>query len=95
MLRFTSRYRIALPFPLLDSFPRHLMRAASPAHSVGIRCALSTTTEVGDRIKAMKNVISRAITLDERENLSNTLGEICDAYAEGWDSGSDSADDED
>lgn len=37
--------------------------------------------------------MNRAINVDEREALSNSLGGIAEAYEEGWDSGSDEDDD--
>ena len=37
----------------------------------------------------MQRVVSRMVGLDEREALSNGLGEISEAYEEGWNSGSD------
>ena len=45
------------------------------------------------RIKSLQNNVGRSIGLDEREALSNSLGEIAEAYEEGWDSGSDEDDD--
>ena len=41
----------------------------------------------------MKQIVSKIIGLDEREALSNGLGEIVEAYEEGWSGGSDSDDD--
>ena len=40
------------------------------------------------RVKALQNVVSRMANLDEREALSNGLGEISEAYEDGWDGGS-------
>jgi len=48
---------------------------------------------VASRIKNLRSIVSRSIPVDERETLSNTLGEIAEAYEEGWDSGSDEDDD--
>jgi hypothetical protein len=48
---------------------------------------------VASRIKNLRSLVSRSIAMDEREALSNSLGEIAEAYEEGWDSGSDSDDD--
>jgi hypothetical protein len=45
------------------------------------------------RIKSLQNIVSRSIGLDEREALSNSLGEIAEAYEEGWNSDSDEDDD--
>lgn len=44
-------------------------------------------------MKALQHVVARTVGLDEREALSNGLGEIGEAYENGWDSGSDSDDD--
>jgi len=84
-----------LPFPLLDSFPHiYSHTPSSPSStSVSVRTSLSTDTSVASRIKSLRNVIGRSIGVDEREALSNTLGEIAEAYEEGWDSGSDEDDD--
>lgn len=43
----------------------------------------------------LRGVVNRAVGLDEREALANGLGEICEAYEEGWESGSDDDDDDD
>jgi hypothetical protein len=61
--------------------------------SLSVKSSLSTDTTVALRIKSLQNVVSRAIGIDEREALSNSLGEIAEAYEEGWDSGSDEGDD--
>ena len=37
-------------------------------------------------------MVGRAVNFDERETLSNGLGEIGEAYEEGWQSGSDDVD---
>jgi len=77
---------------LLDSFPR--IFADSPTRSsLGVRTSLTTDTSVAVRIKNLQNVVSRAVSFDEREALGNTLGELVEAYEEGWDSGSDDYDD--
>jgi hypothetical protein len=60
---------------------------------VPVRTSLSTDTSVALRIKCLKNVVGKSVSLDEREALSNSLGEIAEAYEEGWDSGSDEDDD--
>lgn len=78
-----------LPFPLLDSFP-HIFAGSS---SLGVSTSLSTDTTVALRIQNLQHVVSRAISFDEREALGNTLGELAEAYEEGWDSGSDDDDD--
>jgi hypothetical protein len=54
-----------------------------------VKTSLSTDTTVALRIKNLQRIVSRAIGVDEREALYNSLGEIAEAYEEGWDSGSD------
>jgi hypothetical protein len=49
---------------------------------------------VASRVKGLQGIISRSVGLDEREALSNSLGEIAEAYEEGWDSGSDEDEDD-
>jgi hypothetical protein len=81
-----------MSYPLLDSFP-HIFDHATPSSSLAINTSLSTDTTVALRVKNLQYVVSRAIGIDEREALSNSLGEIAEAYEEGWDSGSDEDDD--
>jgi hypothetical protein len=77
---------------LLDSFP-HIYAHPSATSSLGVSTSLSTDTTVALRIKNLQYVVGRAVGVDEREALSNSLGEIAEGYEEGWDSGSDSDDD--
>ncbi|KAE9379258.1 tubulin nucleotide-binding domain-like protein [Stipitochalara longipes BDJ] len=81
-----------LLFPLLDSFP-HIFAPASMSASLAISTSLSTDTTVALRVKRLQSIVSRAIGITEREALSNSLGEIAEAYEEGWDSGSDEDED--
>ncbi|KUJ21027.1 tubulin nucleotide-binding domain-like protein [Mollisia scopiformis] len=91
-LPIIQKSRTPLPFPLLDSFP-HIFARTSSGSSLGVKTSLSTDTTVAARIKELQNIVNRAISVDEREALSNSLGEIAEAYEEGWDSGSDEDDD--
>lgn len=45
-------------------------------------------------LKALRTQSTWSVALDEREGLSNSLGDIADAYKDDWDSGSDDDDDE-
>lgn len=82
-----------MPFPLLDSFPHIFAQASKIPPSIAIRTSLSTDTSVALRVKSLQYIVGRAIGVDEREALSNSLGEIAEAYEEGWDSGTDEDDD--
>jgi hypothetical protein len=79
-------------FPLLDSFP-HIFAQASVTASLAISTSLSTDTAVALRVKGLQSIVSRVVAITEREALSNSLGEIAEAYEEGWDSGSDEDED--
>lgn len=41
------------------------------------------------RTEGLRNLVLRMTNVADRETLSNALGEIAEAYKEGWDSGSD------
>ncbi|KAL8678020.1 MAG: hypothetical protein Q9186_005589 [Xanthomendoza sp. 1 TL-2023] len=84
-----ERHCSSLPYPLLDSFPNIINRSASLGKSTAIHGTLSTTTQISKRTKGLQNIVSRLVDVSEREALSNGLGEIAEAYEEGWDSGSD------
>jgi hypothetical protein len=87
------RSRIPVLFPLLDSFPNIFSQVGTFPGSVPVSTSLSTDTQVALRIINLQQVVSRAISIDEREALSNSLGEIAEAYEEGWNSGSDEDED--
>lgn len=55
--------------------------------------SLSTDTSVALRIKSLREIVNTSVGITERETLSNSLGELAEAYEEGWDSGSDEDDD--
>ena len=89
----TYRSRTPLSFPLLDSFPRIFPQISPLSKSIPVTTSLSTDTTVASRIKSLQQIVNRAISMDEREALGNSLGEIAEAYEEGWESGSDEDDD--
>ena len=82
-----------MSYPLLDSFPR-IFAHNSTTSSLRVNTSLSTDTTVALRIKNLQKIVSRATGVDEREALSNSLGELAEAYEEGWDSGTDDDDDD-
>lgn len=65
------------------------MGSASSSPAAAIHGSLSTTSQMSKRTKGLQNMVSRMVDVVEREALSNGLGEIAEAYEEGWDSGSD------
>ncbi|KAA6412059.1 MAG: hypothetical protein FRX48_04209 [Lasallia pustulata] len=83
----------SLCYPLLDSFPKIFSEWSDHTALVAVHSSLSTTSKVAERVKSLQRVVGRMVGLDERETLSNGLGEIGEAYEDGWGSGSDSGDD--
>lgn len=83
------RYYTPLEFPLLSSFPSIVSRVSSPSHSVAIHSSLTTSTKISGRIKGLQALVCKIVAVEERENFSNGLGNLGEAYEEGWDSGAD------
>lgn len=80
---------------MLDSSPKDLFSfPIGSAHNerLRLRTALSSTMRTRDYLGGLQTLASRAMPIDEREILVNSLGEISDNYKHGWDSGSDSDD---
>ena len=73
----------------MDLFPKSI----EPGSTAAIRTALSSTSQVSDRIKGLQRIVGRVVAIEEREVLSNGLGEIGEAYEEGWQSDSDESED--
>ncbi|KAB8296846.1 hypothetical protein EYC80_002257 [Monilinia laxa] len=92
-LPLLSKTYTPLSFPLLDSFPRIFTRENDNITNLSISTSLSTDTSVALRIKSLQQIVNRAIGMDEREALSNSLGEIAESYEEGWESDTDDDDD--
>ncbi|KAI9740667.1 MAG: mtDNA inheritance, partitioning of the mitochondrial organelle [Claussenomyces sp. TS43310] len=65
----------------------------SSPDKVAVQTSLTSDSAVASRLKNIRNIVNRAIGIEEREALGNSLGEIAEAYEEGWDSGSDDDDD--
>lgn len=86
------RYHSPLEYPLLDSFPP-IFSFSPGLTQVAVYSSLSTTSGISNGVKALQRMVSRTANLDEREALSNGLGEISEAYEEGWHSGSEESDD--
>ncbi|KAK0113160.1 mtDNA inheritance, partitioning of the mitochondrial organelle [Cadophora gregata] len=92
-LPIIQKSRVSLSYPLLDSFP-HIFAHSSTASSLRVSTSLSTDTTVAMRMKNLQNIVSRAVGVDEREALGNSLGDLAEAYQEGWDSGTEDDDDD-
>ena len=87
-LTVVERYHSPLEFPLLDSFPE-LFTFQRESEGLTMQSSLSTTSRISCHIKSLQKIVNYSALLDEREALYNGLGEIAEAYEDGWDGGSD------
>lgn len=87
-------YHTPLRLPILDSFPHGMFPvASSSADGLSIFTALTASTRTARRIKAIQATAARMLSVDEREDMVNGLGEIRECYETGWSSGSSDDDD--
>jgi hypothetical protein len=89
-----QRFHASLLFPLLDSFPSIFDVGSGTASTVAVYSALTTSTAVAEQVRSVEQIVRRIHNLDERESLCNGLQTIAEEYDEGWDSGSDSDEDD-
>ncbi|KAG8528820.1 uncharacterized protein KY384_006509 [Bacidia gigantensis] len=82
-----ERYYTQLPYPLPDSFP-HIFTNASEGN-VNVTASLTTSSQSSRAIDSLQETSRMVADLEERETLFNSLGEMAEAYKEGWDSGPD------
>ena len=78
---------------MLDSFPNILTPPSRYRDRIAIRTSFSSTTRISVRIKTLQGLVQQVMSLDERETLSNSLGELVEAYEEGWEGDFDDSDD--
>ena len=90
------RFQTDLQYPLLDSFPHSLFQTRQQDRkALDISAALVCTSTMKDRILGLRDATFRMMQLDEREIIYNDLTEMSQHYSVGWDSGTDTGDDED
>ncbi|KAF4984378.1 hypothetical protein FZEAL_422 [Fusarium zealandicum] len=87
------KYDSPLRFPLLDSYP-HIYPQVAGQPDIGIQTTLSTNSSMVQRIRTLRSESSKLVAVNEREDLTNGLAELADAYQDGWFSGSDEDDDD-
>jgi hypothetical protein len=89
------RFAAPLLFPLLDSFPRSILNVGS-GHStkLAVHTGLTTSTAVADQIRAVEQIVKRMVGIEEKETLCNGLQVLAEEYDEGWDSGTESDEDD-
>lgn len=63
---------------------------------MAVHSGLTTSTAVANQVRAMEQIVRRLhmVGIDEREALCHGLQTMAEEYDEGWDSGSDSDEDE-
>ncbi|KAE8848755.1 hypothetical protein HRS9122_02771 [Pyrenophora teres f. teres] len=90
-----QRYAAPLLFPLLDSFPKSMFDVGTgTATKLAVHTGITTSTAVAEQIRAVEQLVKRLVGIEEREALCNGLQVLAEEYDEGWDSGTDSDDDE-
>ncbi|KAF9639179.1 hypothetical protein BFW01_g10076 [Lasiodiplodia theobromae] len=91
-----QRYTTPLLFPVLDSYP-HIFSFENrdKGEGLAVRTALTTSSAISGRLRAMGQLVGRLIGVDQREELSNGLKTLADEYEEGWDSGLEDSEDDD
>lgn len=95
------RYFTSLTYPVIDSFPRIFPDKGEAQDTtvdgqtgrLPVSTRLASSSGAIPRLKSIKNAVSRAIGVHEREPILNDLGEFVEAYEVGWNSGSDDDDD--
>ncbi|KAF2194815.1 tubulin nucleotide-binding domain-like protein [Zopfia rhizophila CBS 207.26] len=89
-----QRFSAPLLFPLLDSFPSVFNVGSGQSKKLAVYSGLTTSTAVADQVRSLERIVRRMVSLDERETLCNGLQVIAEEYDEGWDSGSQSEEDD-
>ncbi|KAJ5764890.1 hypothetical protein N7520_004449 [Penicillium odoratum] len=82
-------YHTPLRMPILDNFPHNLYPASQSSDGLSVFAALTSSIRTAQRIKSIEATTARMLSVDERENMMNGLGEIRENYETGWNSESD------
>lgn len=86
----THRFRSNLLMPLPTSFPRiYTLTEGSQAQNCSVSTSLRAISSIGEWVRALERVSSRAVGVDEREELHDGLLSIAEGYAHGYSSDSD------
>lgn len=88
-----TRFTTPLKFPMLDSYP-DIFPENADEESIRLQTALCTDQSISARMKALTKQVTWAVSVEDRELLSNSLAEIGDAYHDDWSSGSDEGEDD-
>lgn len=80
-------------FPFLTVSRTASTKSPQANEGLSVFSALTASTRTAERIKAIESSTARLLSVEERENMMNGLGEIRESYETGWGSGSDDDDD--
>ncbi|KAK5074958.1 hypothetical protein LTR64_001163 [Lithohypha guttulata] len=94
-------FHVPLGFPRLDAYPAGLFdfpedQTTGDRRKISLTAGFTTSSKANERILNLRDLVtrhSRAVAVDDREELYNGLTEVAQRYAHGWDSGSESEDD--
>ncbi|EFR04029.1 DML1 [Nannizzia gypsea CBS 118893] len=90
----TQSFDSQLEYPALDSFPRDLITDQGlPGTTLKVHAALSVSSKVRGYLKELQQSVGIYVPFDQREELSNCLTTLSEAYIDGWESDTDSGDD--
>ena len=88
-------YTSGRPFPLMDTFPKHLINVPQEhGREIDLQAALTTSSRIAETILELRNLTVRGLPLEERENLYSDLTTMAEEYAHDWDEGSDEGEDD-
>lgn len=87
-----ERFDIPLGFPQLDAYPVSLFKAPNRTHAsqgqeLSLFAGLTTSSRVKQNIFELRDLVtrySRAVGIEEKEELYNGLTEVGDKFAFGW-----------
>lgn len=83
----THTYITPLRFPLPTSFPHiYSLAAGSSTSSCAVNASMHITSSIGDWVRGLERVTSRATSVDEREELRDGLRSIAEGYHWGFES---------
>ncbi|KAF8417116.1 tubulin domain-containing protein [Tirmania nivea] len=88
---FDAPFHTKLAYPILDSFPNIF---AGRKGSLPVVSSLRTSSAATETLRRVRDTVLRYAPLDDREDLYNELSGFLSVYEEGWDSGSDSGEDD-
>ena len=89
------RYQTGLQFPLLETFPNRLIETnRQHENGLDISTALACNSRMKDHILELRNATCRMMPLGERESLYSDLSQMAQNYSFGFESGTDTGEDD-